>query len=422
VIAALLLAAAARVVSLDDAVQSARERQPQLRQAQAASEAAGARARQALAPLLPQLGASAGYNRRIASGGPTVVTSNAGAVTSSANSFSDSISAQLLVFDFLSQINRLRSAQASADAQAANERATALQVDFNVRAAYFDARARRALAQVARDNLANTEKHLRQTEGFVQAGTHPEIDVIQARADTANARVQLINAENAYQAAKVNLNAAMGVQGPTDYDIADTQMPVIDGEDAAIEALLEEAFRARPEVESLQDQIRADQLAASALRGQYWPSISASAGFVQAGSSLDDLGWRLGAGVTLTWNFFQGGLTRAQVSEAEANVVSALAQLDAQRLQVRSDVDGARLAVRAAKESIGATQEALLNARERLRLAEERYAVGVGNAIELGDAQLALVQAQAQSVQADDTLSTARAQLLRALGRRQERQ
>jgi len=119
----------------------------------------------------------------------------------------------------------------------------------------------------------------------------------------------------------------------------------------------------------------------------------------------------------LSWNIFQGGLTKAQVSEAEANVIGAVAQLDAQRLQIRSDVDGARLAVRAAKESLSATQEALVNARERLRLAEERYAVGVGSAIELGDAQIALAQAAAQAVQADDRLSTARAQLIRALGR-----
>ena len=66
----------------------------------------------------------------------------------------------------------------------------------------------------------------------------------------------------------------------------------------------------------------------------------------------------------------------------------------------------------------GATrQEALANAKERLRLAEQRYAVGVGSAIELGDAQVALALAAAQAVQADDKLSTARAQLLRALGR-----
>jgi outer membrane protein len=87
------------------------------------------------------------------------------------------------------------------------------------------------------------------------------------------------------------------------------------------------------------------------------------------------------------------------------------------RQQVQSDVDGARLAVRAAKESLSASREALMNARERLRLAEERYQVGAGGVIELGDAQVALTQTAAQAVQADDRLATARAQLLRAVGR-----
>jgi len=95
-----------------------------------------------------------------------------------------------------------------------------------------------------------------------------------------------------------------------------------------------------------------------------------------------------------------------------------VAQLDLLRQTLRSDVDAARLAVRAAKESISAAQEALTNSKVRLTLAEQRYQVGVGSAIELGDAQVAVTQASAQLVQADDKLATARAQLLRALGRR----
>ncbi len=58
-----------------------------------------------------------------------------------------------------------------------------------------------------------------------------------------------------------------------------------------------------------------------------------------------------------------------------------------------------------------------MNARLRLKLAEGRYEAGVGSAIELGDAQVALTHAGAQRVQAQFNLSTARAQLLAALGR-----
>ena len=423
ILAVAALVAASRIVTLDEAVQSARERQPQLRQARASTAAADARARQAFAPLLPQLSATAGYQRTTANtieqpgSGTSVVGRPGGSSFDTFNSLSDNITASQLLFDFGAQPNRWRAAKALADSQAQSERATALTVDFNVRSAYFDARANQALVQVARENLDNLQKHLEQTREMVEAGTRAEIDLIQARADTANARVLLITAENTYQTSKLTLNAAMGVVGPTDYEIADTQMPPVAGEDAPLEPLLEEANRARPEVQSLEDQVRADQLTIRSVEGQYGPALSATLGFRQGGTALDRLGWNAAAGLSLSWNIFQGGLTRAQVNEAQANVMATVAQLDLLRQQLQSDVDGARLALRAAKESLSSTQEALVNARERQRHAEERYQVGVGSAIELGDAQVALTQAAAQAVQADDRLATARAQLLRAVGR-----
>ena len=91
--------------------------------------------------------------------------------------------------------------------------------------------------------------------------------------------------------------------------------------------------------------------------------------------------------------------------------------MDGLRQSVRLDVDQARLAVRASKAALAASGDAVTNARERLKLAEGRYQAGVGNAIELGDSQVALTSALAQQVQADQKLAAARAQLLRALGR-----
>ena len=89
----------------------------------------------------------------------------------------------------------------------------------------------------------------------------------------------------------------------------------------------------------------------------------------------------------------------------------------AERQQIRLEAEQARLAVRAAKSALAAADEALTNAKERLRLAEGRYQTGVGNIIELGDAQVALTTAAAQRVQAEFDLATARAQLLHVVGR-----
>jgi outer membrane protein len=55
-------------------------------------------------------------------------------------------------------------------------------------------------------------------------------------------------------------------------------------------------------------------------------------------------------------------------------------------------------------------------AKKQLEMADGRYRAGVGNAIELGDAQVSAMQAQAQRVQADFALAQQRASLRFFLG------
>src|SRR4051812_25047511 len=117
------------MVTLQQAVDSARQNQPQLRQARAGSEAAAARARAAFAPMLPQVTAQAGYQRTAGPTAsrscPTAADPNAICLTGGGgNNWSDGITATLLLWDFGSTPYRWKAAEAQADAQAAQERAT----------------------------------------------------------------------------------------------------------------------------------------------------------------------------------------------------------------------------------------------------------------------------------------------------------
>jgi outer membrane protein len=412
------------VLTLAEAERSARERQPQLQQARSLTGAASARADEARAPLLPQVVGSAAYQRSTSNfvarpGTLPGSISGSGRASSWATSdyYNFGLTASQLVYDFGQTGGRWRAAQASAGAQRQSEHGTELQVLLTVRSTFFNARAQRDLVVVARDTLANQEAHLRQVEGFVRAGTRPEIDLLQARTDRANAQVALINAENAYATARAQLNQAMGVTGSTDYEVASDTLPPVEGEDATVDALVPEAERNRPDLAALEEQARAQELTVGAVQGGYGPALGVSTGFTDAGPSLGSTVWNWNATATLTWNLFQGGLTRAQVEEARANTSAARAQAEVLRQQIRVDVDQARLAVLASKSSLGAANEALANAKERLRLAERRYQTGVGSLIDLGDAQVAETSAAAQLVQSEYNLSTARAQLVRALGR-----
>ena len=420
---ALLLAQAApsRVLTLVEAQRLAHERQPQLRAARGSTEAAEGRVEQSRSGLLPQLSAAADYQRTtnnflFRQGG--VFRQVSGTSWNTLGFTDSSVNLSQLIWDFGQTSNRWRSTQASARSAADQERSTWQQVTLQVRVAFFNAVAFKELLAVARETLANQRNHLIQIEGFVQAGTRPPIDLSQARADFANAEVQVINADNAYQRSKVLVNQAMGVEGPIDYDVANEALPPQDGEDGALEPLLVTALTARPEIASATEQVKAQQLLIKSGRGAYGPTISVGASFIQTTETgTNYVGWDVAAGITLTWNIFQGGLTKGMVHEAEGNLGFALGQLDVQRQQVRVDVDQALLAIRAAKAALSSSKNALVAARQRLALAEGRYQNGSGSVIELGDAQIAAANAAAQVVQTDFQLATARAQLVWALGR-----
>jgi outer membrane protein len=427
------LLAAGRILTLEEAIHTSRQNQPLIHEARANTDAAVARADEARAPLLPQLGLTAQYQRTTANFAArpgSVPTNNGGTTTvgtttswDTFNFWNGGLTLNQLIYDFGLSIDKWKAAKAQADAQRSTELATILGSDFTLRSTFFLTRADKALVKVAQDTLDQQIKHREQTEGFVRAGTQPEIALATAKTNEANARVALIQAQNNYETAKVTLNQAMGIEGPIDYDVEDTPFPVVDVEDGQLGPLLAEAIKARPEVESIQQLISVNQLTISSVKGNYLPSISAQANATEAGTALErtvissGLTWNANVGILLSWNLFSGGLTNAQVHEAQANLANVAAQLDLERQQIRVDVNAALLAVRAAKSSLTATAEALENAKLQLKLAEQRYQVGVGSSIELTDAQVALTLAAGQAVQADDNLSTARAQLVRALGR-----
>ncbi|HEY2747972.1 MAG TPA: TolC family protein [Polyangia bacterium] len=446
--------AAAKILTLADALQTAQKDQPTVHQAHANTDVAKARIGEARAPLLPQISGSASYTRgtnntyfsSIACAQTVIggsATGTGGMMTTlppswaSCDKLNLSVTASQTLWDASGQLARWRQNVVFAESVEDTERATRLTVALNVRTFYFTARANKQLVQVAKDTLANQQKHLDQVVGFVKVGTQPEIALAQQKTAVANAQVQFITAQNNYEVAKAQLNQAIGIERDTAYDVEDESTPPIEGEDKDTDPLLAEALKARPDYLSLDKQIEAQRLAIWAAKTAYGPNLTASTTFSDQGGlapasqgifdSMGDLigtssyphslAWNWTFSLTLNWQLFQGGLTWYTVKEQKATLDGIVAQRDLLRQQVRLGVEQARLAVRAAKAAVIAADEAEVNAKEQLRLAEGRYAAGVGSIIELGDAQVAETTAAAQKVQADYNVSTARAQLLNALGR-----
>lgn len=427
----------ARSLSLDEALGIARKQSPVLKKAASQTDAADARADTSRSRLLPQLLGTATYQRTTANFVPrpgytparqmlvdangvpitAVTATRPGSKLDAVNSYNFSLVANQLIYDFGATGDTLRADREASRAQLDTQHASLINTEYAVRNAFFLARAQRALVAVAEQALANQQKHLAQIEAFVAVGTRPEIDLAQTRTDLANARVQLLQAQNGYATARENLKLVMGANDDVQYEVNEDTLPALPEEEASLSVLVQRAYEARPELSSLTRQLRVQSLRTRAAKGRYGPALIATAATSKAGIELGDLTWNAYVGASLSWSLLESGSSYYAVREAEANQRGLAADLAQLSLQIRVQLEQVRLNIQTAKATVEAAEEALTNARARLSLAEGRYEAGVGNGIELGDAQLAVSQADAQRVQSEYNLAIARAQLLSALGK-----
>jgi outer membrane protein TolC len=383
--------------------------------------AAQQRVNQALAPLLPQLSGSGNFGRQRS-------LSTFGGDAGYNDFGSASITASQLLFDFGRTWAAKDAAKYTAVAIKESLETQKLDISQLVKTQYFTLLLSKRLVQVNLAALDRAEVNLRSAQGFFQVGTQPKSFVTRAEVDVANARVNVIRAQNAVNLARVALNAAMGiaVNAPTEVKdlLSYSQFPLNRDE------LVGEALRNRPEyrqVKAVAD--NAEALIRVTFR-DFFPNLFASGTYGVAGitgfpaadsrstNGFIDSGNQWNVGLTLSWSIFDGGGKIARYKESKANLEAAKARVRDTELQVWQNVEQSYLNLGEAEERIGAAQKAVESAEENYQLARGRFDAGVANIIELTDAQLALTQAQSDQAQALSDYRIGIARLERALGRR----
>jgi len=407
-----------RELGLDEAVSIALENQPSIRVRLAEYTAARHRVEQALAPALPRLDFSGGVSRSRDHTATANTTPGSQSTTSYTTTSSALFSVEQRLFDF----GKTSAATAAARSRAESSREL-VEVEKDaialaVKDAYFNLLFAKRRVVVNEAALDRANLNLRSARGFFEVGTRPKSDVTRAEVDVANARVELIRAQNDVSLFRIALNTAMGIAINVPTEVKDTlvyeQFPM------DREVLVGEALRRRAEYR----QVRFDSEAAEAEVRQavrdFFPELfgvgSHSAARTESRVETRTDGWE--AGIELRWSIFDGGRKIARHKEVKAQLEAAQASVRTLELSIWQEVEQAHVRLVEAEERIGAAQKAVESAQENFRLSQGRFDAGVGTIIELTDAQLALTRAQTDEALALRDFRIAIAVLERRLGRR----
>lgn len=396
------------VLTVQRCVAIALQRRPNIMAAKSAVDIGTSRIGQAQSNYYPQIDANAAYSR------VDPVSGSSGLKTSrSYDQYSGNVMLNQLLFDFGRTGTQVSIERLNRDAAQSDLQNTEEQVVFQVKLAYYNLlRAQRTL-DVAEQTVKQAEEHLAQAKGFYEVGTKPKFDVTRAEVDLSTAKLARISAANGVKVARVTLNTAMGFPETGEYSVEDNltaeKFPL------SREEVLSRAYENRPDLVALRQRIRAAEESVSLAQKNYFPILTGNAAYNRAGDRfpLDD-GWS--AGVSLTVPIFSGFLTKNQVAEAKATLEVVRANEESQRLAVTLEVQAAYLKLLEAEERIQVAELTVRQAEENHEIATGRYAAGVGNPIEVTDAEVTLASARVAHIQALCDYKIAVADLERAIG------
>ncbi len=394
-------------LSLERALQLAVQNNGLARSAFAERDAARARLDSARAGLFPSVDLSASSTRtRIEQGGLTTDTTLR----------QNALTLDWLLIDNGARDLRIRQASRSAEATFWNTSNTVRSVLFQTARAYFEVLRRQELLRVADEAVRRAEILLESAKAQAEVGTAPAKDVLQAEADLANARVQQIQARNALRLAQADLKRLIGWDATQSLPELETVEEPTPSELPPFETLWETARRQRPDLRNAELSVQVARLGVDSARLNSILRLQVSvSGFREFDPQTRTQG-RLQ--VIASYPLFDGGLTRANLREAEANYQSSLFRQQQTLRDAYAEVESAYLSVQETRERLTATAIALAAAQRNYDAARESLSEGVGTIIEVLTAQLALTTAQTNRVQATYDAIMAELQLKLAIGER----
>jgi outer membrane protein len=324
------------------------------------------------------------------------------------------------IFDF----GRISAERAAADAIVDVEKhrsdADRLDVDFAVEEAFFSVFAAKQIVQASDDAYERSRVHRDLAKRGVDSGLRSPIELTRAEADLARFEVGRVRARGGLAVAQSVLSAAIGAPDAA-IDAAgeaprSSQMP-------ALSEALGMAQSRDPRLAAVFAELKAAEAQTRAIGAELRPNLSAtgtiSARAGGAGTAPNGDGWvpdvpNFDVGLVFSWPLFDGTVSaRRDAARSEEQVRRE--EVEVLREQEVALVRQSYVEVEVARTALTSLEQAVVSSRANYDQADARFRAGIGNAVELADAEALRTGAEIGLALGQFDLARARAAFGRAI-------
>lgn len=324
------------------------------------------------------------------------------------------VTLQQMLYDFGVTQNQATIKRLDYEAYKTTLSATINDVIYRTKDAYFNLLFAFENRRVAEDTVKKFEMFYNQAKAFYEIGMNPKVDVTIAEVNLSNAKLQLIQADNAVNLAVAKLNNVMGVPFIDKYNVQERlkYQPV----DVTFNKSVEIARDARPELKLAELKVESANQTMKLVKKSYFPTLSVEGQYQRGGKSWNsNYGYNIGG--YLNFPTINGMLIKNEIKEARYLYDKEIANAKNTQNSIYLEIQNAYLTLEEKKNQMPVAILGVKQAKENYELSYGRYRVGEASPTELKDAQINYQQAQLTYYNALYQYNSSKAALEKAIGK-----
>lgn len=282
--------------------------------------------------------------------------------------------------------------------------------------AYYDTLEAKKTVAVRQETVDKYKEHYNNVNQLYSAGAKARIDVIRSSVELSNAQQNLTKAENSYEVNLATLRNYMNLDRAEPLVLTSDFSYDVFGID--MDDCIDYAYKNRKDLLMDQYKLEQQEQAVKVAKADNYPTLKVNMGIDQSNvfNPANSSSHGTSAGLGMSWNIFDSGVTKAQIKAAQTDYDTARLNLLKDKEQIDLSIRQAYYSMREAEKRFNSTKDAVNQAEQDYYIAREKYRAGEGLMLDIIDAQEALSTARLNQISAQYDYARYKATVENAMG------
>ncbi|HWR99157.1 MAG TPA: TolC family protein [Prolixibacteraceae bacterium] len=289
-------------------------------------------------------------------------------------------------------------------------------LSLNIASTFLEILFSKELVKVAEDQLDITNQQLKQSQEKVNAGSLASGALLDIEAQAAREELNLVDAKSQLLLSKLKLAQMLELVYTEQFDVEIPALPEVNAQASvsASQDIYQIALKQRPEIKGAEYRFQSTAMQLKMAKGVYYPTLTFYANYYNLyNNQYSDLNdndisfsdqlsnnQRKGLGLRMNIPIFNRMQTKLQVNNAKIQMENTQLELEGTKKVLMQEIESAQTTAITSFNRFKSTEKAVVSMKEAFRYSEEKFNVGMVNAVEYNTAKTTLLKASSELLRA----------------------